>query len=369
MNEITAESLGERLVDGEEPGPVVLDIRPGEEFEDWHIPGSINVDVYGSLKEDPDQAREALETLPANQEIVTVCASGVVSETATRVLREMGYDAFTLVDGLEGWSRVHLDAAIGFEGSGTLLQVARPGTGCLSYVLVSEGEAAVFDPSQYIEVYEELIDHRGAELTGVFETHAHADHVSGARQLAVSRGVPHYRHPRDQGDFGDITQLEDGERLRVGETSIEILHTPGHTPGSVVFNVEDSLLLTGDTLFFEGVGRPDLEDGTDEVIRGRTETLYGSLERMFSLPDEMLLGPAHDPGNPLPPVTQPLGETRTRNESLSWDRESFIERVTGSIPEPPANHDRIKRVNKGFESLDANEAETLELGPNRCAAG
>jgi len=199
MAAISPTELDERL-QSEDP-PRVPDIRHADALEDWHIPGSENIPVYDALKNGSDEARDAFADLPKDEEIVTVCAVGGVSQTATEDLQDLGYEAATLVDGMAGWSRVHRHAAVDVDLDGTLDQVARPGKGCLSHVLVSEGDAVVFDPSQYAEEYDALLDEYGADLVGVFDTHAHADHVSRGRRLAEDHGVPYHLHPADAIDY------------------------------------------------------------------------------------------------------------------------------------------------------------------------
>ncbi|OTF01766.1 rhodanese-like domain-containing protein [Halorubrum sp. SD683] len=368
MQEISPAELGEQL-QGDEP-PLVLDIRHQEEFEEWHIPGSRNVDVYDELAEDPDQAREPLSDLPADRQIVTVCAAGVVSGTATELLRELGYDAVTLTDGMNGWSRVHRHAKVPTDIDGTLVQVARPGKGCLSHVLISDGEAVVFDPSHYLEEYESILDEYGGELVGVLDTHAHADHVSGGAELADRHGVPYYLHPKDALAI-DATPVEDGETLTVGRLDVEAIHTPGHSEGSVSFDVDGAALLTGDTLFHDSVGRVELgvEAGIEESdVEGNAATLYESLQRLLDRPDDALVLPAHDPGSPEPPVTATLAAVKERNDDLGRDREAFVEELASDIPDHPPNFERVKRTNVGQESVPADELTELELGPNNCAA-
>jgi glyoxylase-like metal-dependent hydrolase (beta-lactamase superfamily II)/rhodanese-related sulfurtransferase len=366
MATITPETLSARLEQGDSD-LLLLDIRHTDVFEEWHIPGSTNIDVYDALTSDPETTPEAFDHLPQNKEIVTVCGVGEVSDIATDVLQDMGYEAKTLIDGMSGWSRVHLVAPVSI-GTGQLFQVARPGTGCLSYVLISDDEAAVIDPSQYTENYEHLIDAHDATLTAVIETHAHADHISGARALAVAHDAPYYLHPADAGDLPDLTALEDGQTLTIGAVTIDILHTPGHTAGSVTFDVGGEGLLTGDTLFLDSVGRPDLEGGDETAIRGRAKTLYESLQRVLDRPDDALVLPAHDPGSPDPPTTAPLTDVRGRNDPLATTQAAFIETITANIPETPPNHEQIKRGNVGTETVDTEKAQELELGPNQCAA-
>jgi len=369
MSEISPEALSEQLQD-DEAAPLVVDIRHEADFEDWHIPQSVNVDVYDELVADPNDAKEGLGDLPEQREIVTVCGAGIVAATATDLLDEMGYDAATLTDGMNGWSRVHRQAAVAADIDGTLVQIARPGKGCLSHVLVSDGEAAVFDPSHYLHEYEAILDDHDAELVDVFDTHAHADHVSGGRELAERHGVPYYLHPKDALAV-EATPIEDGQTVAVGSLDIEVIHTPGHSEGSVSFDIDGAALITGDTLFHESVGRVELgvEAGIeDSNVEANAATLYESLQRLLDRPDDALVLPAHDPGSPEPPVTATLEAVKDRNADLSRDREEFVEELASDIPDHPPNFERVKRTNVGQESVPADELAELELGPNNCAA-
>lgn len=369
MQEIAPKALSEQLREGGGE-PLVLDIRHEEDYDEWHIPGSSNVDVYDELTDDPEQAKESLSDLPRDEQVVTVCAAGVVSQTATEVLRELDYDAVTLVDGMNGWSRVHRHAPVPADLDGVLVQVARPGKGCLSHILISDGEAAVFDPSHYLEEYETILDEHDAELVGVFDTHAHADHVSGAAELADRYRVPYYLHPKDALSV-EATPAEDGQPVTVGRLDIEVIHTPGHSEGSVSFDIDGAALLTGDTLFHESVGRVELgvEAGIEESdVEQNAATLYESLQRLLDRPNDTLVLPAHDPGSPEPPVTATLAEVEDRNEDLALDREAFVQKLASDVPDHPPNFERVKRTNVGQESVPADELADLELGPNNCAA-
>ena len=369
MQELSPEELSETLQNGDE-APVILDIRHEAAFEDWHIPGSLNINVYDKLIDDPDQAKEPLSELPRHEQIVTICAAGAVSQTATDVLRAMDYDAVTLTDGMNGWSRVHRHAEVSVDIPGTLIQVARPGKGCLSHVLIADGEAAVFDPSHYLDAYETVLDDYGATLAGVFDTHAHADHISGAAKLAEKHGVPYYLHPKDALAI-DATAIEDGQHIPIGQLDIEVIHTPGHSEGSVSFAIGETVLLTGDTLFHGSVGRVELgvEAGIeDSDVEQNAATLYESLQRLLDRPDNALVLPAHDPGSPEPPVTATLGEIKQRNGDLGRDREAFVQELASDIPDHPPNFERVKRTNVGQEPVPADELAELELGPNNCAA-
>ncbi|MFP4632130.1 MAG: MBL fold metallo-hydrolase [Halobacteriales archaeon] len=369
MDELEPEALAERLDTGDPP--LVLDVRHRDSYEAWHIPGSQNLDVYDELKHDHDEAAEKLEPLPED-EVVTVCGVGEVAGDATEVLVELGYDASTLKDGMKGWSRVHRSAEVDVEVDGHLIQVARPGTGCLSHVVVSDGEAAVFDPSMYLDEYAAVVDSYGASVVAVLDSHAHADHVSGGPALAEQHGAPYHLHPDD--DLGlDATHVEDGDTVDVGDVSVEVVHTPGHSPGSVCYAVGDDALLTGDTLFHESVGRVELgvDAGIEDVdVEDNAASLYTSLHRLEDRPGDPVVLPAHHPGSPEPPEALRINEVVDRNPAMRWSRDEFVATLSDDVPEQPPNFERIKRVNAGAETLGGNEDfEDLEMGPNNCAAG
>ncbi|MDQ2051750.1 rhodanese-like domain-containing protein [Natronolimnohabitans sp. A-GB9] len=369
MSEITPETVAERLEQGDDD-VTLIDVRDAESFAEWHVPGSENVDVYDELKDDPDAAAETLAELPEDEEIVTVCAAGVLAGDAAELLQEEGYDAKTLENGMNGWARVHRHAELEADLEGALVQVARPGTGCLSHVLISEGEAAVFEPSQYTEEYEAILEAYDADLAGVFDTHAHADHVSGGQSLAEAHDAPYYLHPADDDGIG-ATHVEDGDVLEVGAVAIDVIHTPGHSPGSVTYALEDEALLTGDTLFHDSVGRVELgvDAGLEDTdVEDNAETLSESLERLRNQDGDPLVLPAHDPGSPQPPVAARLSEVEERNEVFGQDRETVVAELAGDVPDQPANFERIKLANVGTEEISDEEADELELGPNRCAA-
>ncbi len=159
--------------------------------------------------------------------------------------------------------------------------------------------------------------------------------------------------------------------MTVGQLDIEVIHTPGHSEGSVSFDIASAALITGDTLFHESVGRVELgvEAGIeDSDVEGNAATLYESLQRLLDRPDDTLVLPAHDPGSPEPPVTATLAEVKERNKDLGRDHEEFVRELASDIPDHPPNFQRVKRTNVGQEPVPADELAELELGPNNCAA-
>lgn len=346
----------------------LLDVRRERDYERWRIDGAYNLPIYDELlRRDYRGLEEAIDAgaLPADGSIYVVCVAGITSARAAEFLRERGYDARSVADGMSGWGRVHLSSEI--EDVEGVIQVIRPGTGCLSYLVHDDGEAVVVDPSLYVREYVDLARERDLEIVGVVDTHVHADHVSGGRTLAAELTVPYLLHEADGGSLDRYASIEDGDRIAVGERTLEVIHTPGHTPGSVSLRFGNALL-SGDTLFVRSVGRPDLEDGDEVAVRRAASRLFASLRAVGDLPDGTLVLPGHFDGETVRPVATTLGALRTENELLRIGSEAaFVERVVEGLGETPANFRHIKRVNRGLEPLDRESAH-LELGPNNCAA-
>ncbi|ELY96156.1 beta-lactamase [Natrialba chahannaoensis JCM 10990] len=349
----------------------VLDVRNEAEYDEWRIEGSTNLPIYNELLEyDYSTLESHVDELPEETEIAVMCVAGITSARAAEFLRTHGFNAKSVADGMNGWGRVHRQYEV--ECVDGVVQIVRPGTGCLSYLVHDDGDAVVVDPSQYIDKYLSAADERGLTIVGVADTHAHADHVSGARQLAGELDVPYYLHEADTGALDSVTELGDGELIAVGERDLDVIYTPGHTPGSVSFAFGNTLL-SGDTLFLRSVGRPDLEDSAEDAVRTAASQLFDSLERVTEFDDDRVVLPGHFSDESIRPLATDLGELRaaTTNELLSYvdagDEDAFVETIVDSLADEPANYNEIKQINWGTEQPDG-DVEELELGPNNCAA-
>ena len=356
-----------------EEGPAdlfVLDVRNEDDYAEWRIPGSHNLPVYDQLLEnDYSTLEDHLDELPRDEEIAVVCVGGVTSARAADFLRERGFDARSIDGGMNGWGRVHLPYDL--DAVNGVVQIVRPGTGCVSYLVHDGDEAIVVDPSQYVDGYLGAADDRDLTIVGVADTHAHADHVSGARRLAGELDVPYYLHGADAGDLDGVTEIEDGDAIRVGERQLDVFHTPGHTPGSVSFEY-GTALLSGDTLFLRSVGRPDLEDSSEDAVREAAGRLFDSLRRLTDRDDDTVVLPGHFSDEEARPLATRLGDLRAEatnhllNDVGDDDREAFVETVVESLSDEPANYNEIKQINWGRKQ-PGEDVESLELGPNNCA--
>lgn len=357
--EMTADELARRL--GTDATPVLLDVREPAEFDAWALPGARNVPL-GDIA-------HAMPEIPLERQVVVVCASGSRSARAVVALRGAGVDAVNLAGGMLGWAGVYDTAELDL-GAARVVQVRRRGKGCLSYVVGAGGEAFVVDPSLDLDQYLDVAAAQGWHITRVFDTHLHADHLSGARMLAETTGAQLHLNPADSFGF-PFTPLADGEWLTLGgepHFGVTAFTTPGHTRGSAVFEIGGRALLTGDTLFVDGVGRPDLADHAEKFARDLHRSLH---TKVIALPVEAMVLPAHygeavtvTPGKL---VGASLGELRASIPQLTWSEAHFVAWASGRATPRPPHYVDIVRINMGADMPPAG-SRRLELGPNRCSA-
>ena len=357
--ELSAAELAARL--GTDQEPYLLDVRQPEEVAAWAIPGAVNV----PLGELPGRLAE----VPTAGPVVAVCASGHRSSQAAALLARAGFDVTNLTGGMAAWGRVY-DTATSELPGGQVVQVRRRAKGCLSYVVGSGDEAFVVDPSTEVDLYLGIARSRGWRITRVFDTHLHADHLSGALALAERAGASLHLSPFDSFEF-DYLPLGEGERFSLSgglEMAVAVVHTPGHTQGSVVFVVGDEAVLTGDTLFVDGVGRPDLAERAEEFARNLHRSLT---EKVLALGDHVSVLPAHFGSAtvvvPGVPVAASLGSLRASLPALALDEDAFVAWATAAATERPPNYVEIVLANMGRTSPRARAAAALEAGPNRCS--
>lgn len=239
-------------------------------------------------------------------------------------------------------------------------------TNCLAeaaYYIESDGAAAIIDPLRETEPYVTLANERGAHIKYVFETHFHADFVSGHIDLAREVNAPIVYGPEANTAY-EVYNAKDGEDFKLGKVTIRVLHTPGHTPESSCYllldeNGKEYAVFTGDTLFVGDVGRPDLLDGlmSSETLAGM---LYDSLQQKIkTLPDDVIVYPAHGPGSACgksigQETYSTIGEQKKFNYALQeMTRDEFIEKVTEGILPPPAYFFEDARINKmGYTPIE-----------------
>ncbi|WP_248897836.1 MBL fold metallo-hydrolase [Haloplanus halobius] len=370
---VTPRELRHRLAAGE--AVTLLDVRNRDEVDRWRIEAP-SVDFHNVPYMTFVAARvtdNITDLLPADltEPVVVVCPRGEASAEVADQLVAGGVAAENLDGGMAAWARLYDRMELDAGDGATVFQYHRPASGCLGYAVVSAGEMAVIDPLRaFADRYRSAAADR--TLVAAVDTHIHADHVSGVRTLAATTDATPILSAaaaeRGVADAARFTTVTDGDELTVGETTLTAVSLPGHTTGMTGVRVGD-VLLTGDSLFLDGVARPDLQEDADPDAQART--LYATLtERLETFPDRTLVAPGHteasveEPG----PRVASLGDLRSRLAVFGMDEATFVDHVT-RVGADPANAARIVAINRGQESVDDETAFELELGPNNCAVG
>ncbi|MBK0380181.1 MBL fold metallo-hydrolase [Mucilaginibacter segetis] len=266
-------------------------------------------------------------------------------------------------------------------------------TGCLAqgaYYIQSENEVAIIDPLREVHPYIKKAEAAGATIKYIFETHFHADFVSGHLDLAKQTGAPIVFGPEARPDFNAYI-AKDNEEFKLGKVTIKVLHTPGHTMESTCYllsdeNGKEKALFSGDTLFIGDVGRPDLAQKAAHMTQDQLAgTLFESLrDKIMPLPDDVIVYPAHGAGSACgksmsKETTDTLGNQKKYNYALraNMTKAEFVAEVTRGLLPPPAYFPMNVKMNKeGYESIDtvikqgtrALSPEAFELAANETGA-
>lgn len=350
----------------------ILDVRNTSDFDDWKIEGHhieiINIPYFDLI----DGVDSALDRIPEGEKVLVVCAKEGSSIFVAEQIVEAGRrDVFYLQGGMKAWSE-HLEPVkIGdLRGGGELYQFVRIGKGCLSYMAISQREAVVIDTLRMTEVYEDFAKKHNAVIKHTLDTHLHADHISGGKKLAEQVGATYWMPEKDAGEVTfSYEKLEDGKVIQVGNTDILPVYSPGHTIGSTSFIIDDQYLLTGDILFVESIGRPDLAGLAEDWVGDLRDTLYS---RYKELSFDLVVLPAHfgkitelGRGGQ---VSTRLGDLYQHNPGLLiQDEAEFRRTVTEKLPPQPNAYKEIRQTNMGKIKPNAEEQREMEIGPNRCA--
>lgn len=368
---MTAGELAKKVITKE--SFFILDVRNEDAFVDWKVEGQniqyLNVPYFDLL----DGVEDVLDQIPTDKDVVVICAKEGSSIFIAEMLSEEGRDVHYLQGGMKAWSE-HLEPVkVGdLKDGGAIYQFVRIGKGCLSYMIVSNGEAAIIDATRMTDVFLDFANKRGVKITNVLDTHLHADHISGGRKIAEAVNGVYWLPPKDATEVVfEYEPLEDGRTITVGNTTIaiEALYSPGHTIGSTSFIVDDAYLLSGDILFIDSIGRPDLAGLAEDWVGDLRETLY---RRYRELAEGLVVLPAHfmiiEELNEDGSVAEKLGTLFSKNHGLNIEDEAeFREMVTGNLPPQPNAYQEIRQMNMGRIVPDEETQREMEIGPNRCA--
>jgi glyoxylase-like metal-dependent hydrolase (beta-lactamase superfamily II) len=353
--------------------PLILDVRNQDEYATWQIEGPApvamrNVPIWVAVEDIDTLAPE----VPNGT--VVVCPHGNGAGMLHELLAEKGIQTRNLEGGTTAWAQLLVAKALPNLPEGMVgWQMQRPAKACLSYVLGVPGRnAVVIDPARFPDTYVALAEEHGMKITHVIDTHVHADHISGGPEMAVALGAEYHLPLEDAGGSVPFENrpLIDSEVLDLGDVHISTLaiKMPGHTPGTTCVHIPGHLLLTGDTVFVRGVGRPDLTGQADELAK---ELFYTVNDKLRPLDPATMVLPAHwsspDEVGVDGLVRTDLGHVFESTLLNEEDLMAFVQEIVTSLPSAPATYDTIREVNAG-KKVSADELEFLEIGKNQCAA-
>lgn len=370
VNTLEPKELNQLIV---EKAPLFLfDIRSTTDFNSWKIEGE-NIEYLNvPFAEFRDGVQPIVGKIPADKPVVIVCNKGRTAITAAEMLGQMGLEVKVLTGGMTGWSEYLYTVKVYEDADMAVHQFIRVGKGCLSYMVISGQNALVVDPSRFVEQYVDFAKAKEVTITHIVDSHLHADHLSGGRLLAEQTGANYYLM-KSEGAVFDFEALENYDKIEFANVSLEVLavKTPGHTPGSVSFFVNNKLLFSGDTIFVTGLGRPDLGGKAREWAADLYDTIYSKVSQFA---DDVLVLPGHyasfrEEMNDQGYIGNTLDNIRKMNDIMAGKTvEEFVDHVAASATtDTPPNYEDIIAINRGVQEAAIERKQELEIGPNRCA--
>lgn len=356
---------------------LLLDVRNEEDFGRFKVESPYPVEMlnipYFDFMEEEDAS---VAMVPKGRKIRVVCAKEGSAQYVGEILESHGFeDVGYLTQGIVSWGNMLAPVRINDDSDGyELWQFIRPGKASLNYGLISEGELSIFDPSRNLDYYQAFAKEHHCKITRTFETHLQADYISGSRFLADSEGSKIYAQSGDfMGASFDYVALEDGQSYSATENgpAVEIIHTPGHTPGSTCYLIDGKYLVSGDTVFLVSLGRPDLGGKAAEWAGMLYETMTQKIKKLDS---DLIVLPGHfmqwSEANDDLIFSDTLESIRKVNAAI-YDipsEEDFVQFIKENIRKQPDVYAEIRKVNTGWLNPEDDEQSTMDLGKNECAA-
>ena len=356
---------------------IVLDVRNEEDFGRFSVEGPfpfdmVNVPYFDFMEEEDASVAKVSHKKP----VKVVCSKEGSAQYVGEILMNHGFkDVAFLTGGIKTWGNMLTPKRINPESDDyALYQFIRPAKASCNYGLLYKGEMVNFDPSRNYNFYHSFSDSQNVKIVRTFETHLQADYISGSKKIADVTGA---EIMANAGDFKDASfqysGVKDGESYSVGGDGpeIKVLHSPGHTPGSTSYIIDDKYFITGDTVFILSVGRPDLGGKAEEWSVMLFDTLTNKVQ---NLDKKLKVLPGHfmdwNEANDSLLFVENLGEVIHRNAGIFKidTPEIFTQYIMDNMRKSPEIYGEIRKVNVGWLDVDMNEADIMDLGKNECAA-
>ena len=356
----------------------LLDVRNNEEFgrfkvEGPHLSKILNL-PYIEFIEKEEETVDQFQVSKA-ESIRIVCAKEGSAKYVGEILLKNGWqDVKILEKGIKSWGNLLTPKLVASQNGYALYQFIRPGKASCSYGLIYGDEMVVFDPSRNAQYYQDFAKKHDARIIKTFETHLQADYISGSQRLHSDTGAQIVGH---QDDFKDAVfeyrGVNDQDIFRFTNEGPEIkaIHTPGHTPGSTSYLIDNKYLVTGDTVFILSIGRPDLGGKAEEW----SKLLYKTLRtKIADMDDDLLILPGHyldwSEANPDNVFVDSMGSIKAKNANIYGiaEEDEFVRFIEDNMRKQPDVYGEIRKVNAGILEVDDEEQEVMDLGKNECAA-
>jgi len=317
---------------------------------------------------------ECIAKVPKGRSIRVICAKEGSARYVAEILEKHGFDDVGYLEGgIKSWGNLLVPVLLNPGSDFALYQFIRPGKASCSYGLIYNNELMLFDPSRNIEFYLQFAEMNKCRLIKTFETHLQADYIAGSRLLSAATGAEFLANEKDfKHSRITYTPLQDGEiqRFSNGGPEVKVFFSPGHTPGSTSFIIDNHFLISGDTIFIHSVGRPDLGGKVDEW----SDILFHTLEKIRTLDDTLIVLPGHfmgwDEADERLVFAATLAQTKEYNSSIHRINKAadFLAFIKANMRKQPEEYATIRQINAYLQEVDDDKAEELDLGKNECAA-
>ncbi|NOQ45811.1 MAG: MBL fold metallo-hydrolase [Desulfobulbaceae bacterium] len=354
---------------------LVLDVRNNKDFKRFKVESPYpfemtNVSYYDFMEIE----EESVAKIPKGSRIRIVCAKEGSAKYVAEILEKHGYDDVGyLAGGIKTWGNLLVPKLINPDEDFELYQFIRPGKASCSYGLISGKDMMLFDPSRNVDFYLQFAQEKGCSITKIFETHLQADYIAGSRDISKKTGAGFFANEGDfKGSKINYIKVVDGEIHSFSKNGpqVRVLFTPGHTPGSTSYIVNERFMISGDMVFIETIGRPDL-GGKSEEWAGM---LFESMLMVKKLDDQLIILPGHyidwNEANDDLIFAQPFAAVKERNKNIYniGKFDNFFTFIKDNMRQQPEEYGTIRLVNANLEQVDEDRREELDLGKNECAA-
>lgn len=371
LSSYEAKDLFQWLTDREDI--TLLDVRNDKDFQRFQVESPYPFDMLNiSYYDFMELEKRSVAKVPKGRAIRIVCAQEGSAKYVGEILVKHGFtDVRYLTGGIKTWGNLLVPKVVHQKGGYSLYQFIRPGKASCSYGICTDTEMILVDPSRNIDFYIDFAKEKGCQIIKTFETHLQADYIAGSRLIAEKTGADFFGGIDFDGTKAGAKSVKDQEvhTFSKGGPEIKILTTPGHTPGSLTFIVDKTYMLSGDTIFIQSIGRPDLGGQVNEWA----VQLYNTLQEVAKLDDSLLVLPGHymdwNEANEDLLFCLTLQQIKERNKDVfSMDEKTFFQYIKENMRKQPAEYALIRLANGNMERYDMDRQEELDLGKNECAA-